>query len=183
MNHRHSHKIQYLIHPPRRTVVFTTDNPLIADVLRNRHNWLGRVTEGSTLPACISTSCIRELDDGSVLIDHEVANGDLLAADIRSLLVRKGFVEPDLRFVGRMIRSGPKREVVPPKCTDKAVSNDEEVDVWSDDGLDEAKRETDAREKDDVDMDRGEKDDQEKDYQEKVIQEKDGLDEPITAES
>lgn len=165
MNNRHSHKIQYLIHPPRRTVVFTTSNPLIADVLRKRHNWLGRVTEGSTLPACISTSCIRELDDGNVLIDHEVANGDLLAADIRSLLVRKGFVEPDLRFVGRMIRSGLKREVVPPKCMDKAASNhEEEVDIWSDDGLDEAKGEIDARE--------------EKDYQEK-----DGLDEPITAES
>jgi len=177
MNKRHSHKIQYLIHPPRRTVVFTTANPLIADVLRNRHNWLGRVTEGSTLPTCISTSCIRELDDGNVLIDPEVANGGLLAADIRSLLVRKGVVEPDLRFVGRMIRSGPKREAVPPKGMEKAASNhEEEVDIWSDDGLDEAKVEIDVREKDNMDVDRGEKDYQEKDYQEK-----DSSDEPVTA--
>ena len=168
MNNRHSHKIQYLIHPPRRTVVFTTDNPLIADVLRKRHNWLGRVTEGSTLPACISTSCIRELDDGNVLIDHEVANGDLLAADIRSLLIRKGFVDPDLRFVGRMIRSVHKRQVVLPKCTDIAAGDEEKVDIWSDDGLDEAKEEMDVREKDIVDLDRGEKD---------------GLDEHITAKS
>ena len=167
MNNRHSHKIQYLIHPPRRTVVFTTDNPLIADVLRKRHNWLGRVTEGSTLPSCISTSCIRELDDGNVLIDHEAANGELLAADIRALLIRKGFVQPDLRFVGRMIRSVHKRQVVPPKCTDIAAG-DEEVDIWSDDGLDEAKEEIAIREKDNADVD---------------IREKDGLDEPITAES
>ena len=173
MNDRHSHKIQYLIHPPQRTVVFTTDNPLIADVLRKRHNWLGRVTEGSTLPACISTSCIRELDDGNVLIDHEVANGERLAEDIRSLLVRKGFVEPDLRFVGRMIRSVHKREAVTPKCTDIAVGDEEEVDIWSDDGLDEAKEDIGVQEKDIVDVDRGERD----------FQEKGGLDEPATAES
>jgi len=86
-----------------------------------------------------------ELDDGNVLIDHEVANGERLAEDMRSLLIRKGFVEPDLRFVGRMTRSVPKREVVPPKCTDKAAGVDEqEVDIWSDDGLDEAKAEKDG---------------------------------------
>ena len=82
-------------------------------------------------------------------------------------------MEPDLRFVGRMIRSVHKRESVTPKCTDIAVGDEEEVDIWSDDGLDEAKEDIGVQEKDIVDVDRGERD----------FQEKGGLDEPATAES
>ena len=79
-------------------------------------------------------SATRELDDGEVEIDDEALNGNRLSEEIRSLLIRDGFLEPDFRFVGRLVH---------PRIMDTARSNREStkarVESWDEDGLDRRK--------------------------------------------
>lgn len=96
--------MEYLLHAPRKNIAFATADSSITRFLRRQHKWAGVQTESSTPPEYISVSCIRELDKGEVEIDDEILHGDRLAEEIRSLLIRDGFKEPDLHFVGLLIR-------------------------------------------------------------------------------
>jgi hypothetical protein len=128
--------MHYLLHAPRNSIVFTTTNSSISRFLRRQHNWAGVKTECSTLPEYISTLCIRELENGEVEVDDEVLNGDRLAEEIRFLLMRDGFAEPDLRFVGRIARSRHLMQVGASIRHDGAASS-EWFTSWYGDGLSE----------------------------------------------
>lgn len=124
--------MQYILHAPQSSIVFSTIDSSISRFLRRQHKWAGFKTERDTLPEYINESCIRELDDdGEVEIDDEALNGNRLSEEIRSLLIRDGFVEPDFRFVGRLVRA---------RSVDTAHSNRESgkarVESWDEDGLD-----------------------------------------------
>ncbi|KAG9378346.1 hypothetical protein A1F94_011462 [Pyrenophora tritici-repentis] len=107
----------YLLHPPRSYVVFATNHGTISHFLRHKHRWARFYTELTTLPDYISTSCIRELNDGTVGIEAEALDGEQMAEEIKQmaeeikqmaeeikgLLMRDGDVEPDLRFAGRLV--------------------------------------------------------------------------------
>ncbi|KAF1944375.1 hypothetical protein EJ02DRAFT_510277 [Clathrospora elynae] len=88
--------MQYLLHAPRHTTIFATSSGSIPCFLRRQHYWAGVKTERQELPEYISTSCIRELEDGTVEIDKNVFDGEQMAGESRSLLRRDGFVEPDM---------------------------------------------------------------------------------------
>jgi len=126
--------MQYILHAPRSSIVFSTIDSSISRFLRRQHKWAGFKTERDTLSEYISESCIRELDDGEVEIDDEALNGNRLSEEIRSLLIRDGFLEPDFRFVGRLVH---------PRIMDTACSNREStkarVGSWDEDGLDRRK--------------------------------------------
>jgi hypothetical protein len=144
--------MQYILHPPRKTLVFATSNPKVADFLRKRRKWAGTVVEGTTLPRYVTTSSIRELDNGTVEIDAGVANGHLYVEGIRDLLIRDGIEEPDLRFIGRLVRPKRVTQVVVEKHKDEVsthkdealIYDDEtasegEMSIWSGDDLEEVK--------------------------------------------
>ena len=56
-----------------------------------------------------------------------------MAEEVRCLLRRDGFVEPDLRFGGRLVRLG-REEVVEDQEPSRGI--EEEMGTWDGDGLD-----------------------------------------------
>jgi hypothetical protein len=67
------------------------------------------------------------------VIDEEVLEGEKMAAEIKGLLIRDGFVDPDLRYVGRWVRPRSAAEVAEAASVER---RDGEEDVWDGDGLD-----------------------------------------------
>ncbi|CAG5163873.1 uncharacterized protein ALTATR162_LOCUS6568 [Alternaria atra] len=126
--------MQHFLHAPRNSIVFATINSSISRFLRHQHKWAGVKTERNMLPEYINVSCLRELENGEVEIDIEHLNGNQLAGEIRALLMRDGFVEPDFRFVGRFVRLGRAKQ---------GHNNDgagkRRVGSWDEDGLGEAR--------------------------------------------
>ncbi|RMZ72458.1 hypothetical protein GMOD_00007446 [Pyrenophora seminiperda CCB06] len=98
----------FLLHPQRHNIVFATNDGAIAYFLRRKHRWVGLHTAQTNyteyISEYISTSCICELDDGTVKIDEKVLNGEQTAKEIKVLLQRDGYIEPDLKFIGCLIR-------------------------------------------------------------------------------
>jgi hypothetical protein len=95
---------RYFLHAPRSTTVFSTTNPSISRFLRRQHVWASFESECIGIPDHVTTSCIRELENGEIAIDQEVLDGEQIAENYRGLLWQDGFVEPDLRYVGRLVR-------------------------------------------------------------------------------
>jgi len=124
----------YLLHAPRHYIVFATNDGSISHFLRRKHHWAGFQTDRTTLPGYISTSCIRELEDGTVKIEDKVLDGEHMVEEIKGLLRRDGYVEPDLRFVGRLVRSSQGSMI----ANEAATREHDEGDVtsWDGDGLD-----------------------------------------------
>jgi hypothetical protein len=97
--------MNYLLHAPSRLDVFTTPSRTIASFLRHNHNWSAVKTERDELPSYISTSTIRELEVGTVVIDENVLdNGKWILEQMLGFLERDRFKKPDLRYVGRLNR-------------------------------------------------------------------------------
>jgi len=124
--------MRYLLHAPRHDIVFATNDGSISHFLRRKHHWAGFKTERTTLPEYISTSCIREHEDGTVEIIEQVLDGEQMVEEIKGLLRRDGYTEPDLRFVGRLVRSSGV------SATELTAKGYDEGDVtsWEGDGLD-----------------------------------------------
>ena len=122
----------YLLHAPRHNIVFATNDGSISHFLRRKHHWAGFKTERTTLPKYISTSCIRELEDGTVEIEEQVLEGEHMVEEIKGLLRRDGYTEPDLRFVGRLVRGSGV------SVTEVTTNGHDEggVTSWDGDGLD-----------------------------------------------
>jgi hypothetical protein len=97
--------IRYFLHAPRSTTVFSTHNASISRFLRRQHFWAGFRSERSGIPDHVTTSCIRELENGELIIDDDVLNGEQVAESYRELLKRDGFEEPDLMYVGWLVRT------------------------------------------------------------------------------
>jgi hypothetical protein len=95
---------RYFLHVPRSTTVFSTTSPSISRFLRRRHFWAGFKSERPGIPDHVTTSCIRECENGELVIDEESLNGGQVAENYRALLRMDGFEQPDLRYVGRLVR-------------------------------------------------------------------------------
>lgn len=97
--------MQYLLHAPSRADIFITGSQYIAFFLRHHHRWSVIESESEELPEYISTLSIFEREDGTIGIDGNVLDsGCDIVAQICGKLQRDGFVDPDVEYVGLLIR-------------------------------------------------------------------------------
>lgn len=99
----------YLLHARSRLEVFTTRDRNIARFLRHNHHWAVVKIESDQIPVFVSSSCIAESEDNAVSIDENVlSGGKALVEQLVGLLEKDGFEEPDLVYVGRLVRTAGK---------------------------------------------------------------------------